>query len=125
MFVREHLIHGLGKKRLGCLTARDVRIFLNSTGPAAEIAPLSEEETRRLLAAARSDRLFALYTVALRLGLRHGQALRLAWLDVDLGGGLLRVCQTLQRSDGRCIWRRRRRSGLGGRYPSGLRWSRS
>lgn len=152
MFVREHLIPGLGKKRLHRLTARDIRLFLNSKrevssrspgneakplaprtvfhlhavlrnalehavredllprnvarqvqvspGRGPEVSPLSVDEAHRLLAAATSDRLYALYAVSLSLGLRRGEALGLPWSNVDLDGQILRIRQTLQRFDG-------------------------
>ncbi|MHB1414616.1 MAG: site-specific integrase, partial [Chloroflexota bacterium] len=58
------------------------------------------EQARTVLQSIRGHRLEALYTVALVLGLRQGEALGLRWEDVDLEGGSLRVCQTLQRVDG-------------------------
>jgi len=62
----------------------------------AEVQPFTEEEARALLAAARGDRLEALYAVALTLGLRQGELLGLRWEDVDLDRGVLRVRQQLQ-----------------------------
>jgi integrase len=58
------------------------------------------DEARRFLQAARNDRLYALYSVALALGLRRGEALALRWSDVDLDQGVLAVRHTLQRADG-------------------------
>lgn len=60
-----------------------------------EIAPLSGEEARRLLDAARGERLEALYVLALNTGIRQGELLALKWDDVDLEGGVLRVRRTL------------------------------
>ena len=65
------------------------------------IRPLSRKEARVLLTAAQSDRLGALYSVALALGLRQGEALGLRWEDVDLAARVLRVENQLQRLDGR------------------------
>jgi integrase len=45
-------------------------------------------------------RLYALWAVALAMGLRRGEALGLAWADVDLDGGQLTVRQALHRVDG-------------------------
>jgi len=56
------------------------------------------EQTRTFLEAARSDRLYALYVVALSTGLREGELLALRWRDVTLpasGDGSLRVQHTL------------------------------
>ncbi|HSH81366.1 MAG TPA: site-specific integrase, partial [Herpetosiphonaceae bacterium] len=62
---------------------------------------LSPDEARRLLDAATGDRLEALYSVALALGLRQGEALGLRWQDVDLQRGTLQVRSSLQRIDGK------------------------
>lgn len=66
----------------------------------APIVPLDVDEARRLLDEAREDRLYALWAVALGVGLRKGEALGLGWHAVDLDDGLLRVERTLQRIDG-------------------------
>ncbi len=58
---------------------------------------LTADEARRLLDTARGDRLEALYSVALALGLRQGEALGLKWSDVDLDVGILRVRRAAQR----------------------------
>ena len=47
------------------------------------------------------DDVGALYSVALALGLRRGEALGLGWDDVDLDEGTLRVRVALQRIDGK------------------------
>ncbi len=49
--------------------------------------PLTPEEVRAFLEAVKEDRLAALYSVAIALGLRQGEALGLRWEDVDLGMG--------------------------------------
>lgn len=68
--------------------------------PRTEIEPFSPEQALRLLEAIRGDRLEALYTVALAIGLRQGEALGLRWQDVNLDAGTLSVCVALQRVDG-------------------------
>jgi integrase len=65
-----------------------------------EIRPFTPEEARRFLAAMKDDRLEALYSVALTMGLRQGEALGLRWEEVDLEMGYLRVSKQLQRFDG-------------------------
>jgi integrase len=64
-----------------------------------EIDPLDQEEARRLLKAARGDRLETLYVVALNTGMRQGELLALKWEDVDLERGVLRVRRTLSRRE--------------------------
>lgn len=62
---------------------------------------LTPEQAKSLLAAVKGDRLEALYTVALPLGLRRGEALGLKWDDIDLDKGLLYVRRALQRVGGK------------------------
>jgi integrase len=62
-----------------------------------EVRVLAPGEARQLLDAARGDRLEALYSVALALGLRQGEALGLMWGDLDLESGVLRVRRASQR----------------------------
>ncbi|WP_040793188.1 tyrosine-type recombinase/integrase, partial [Nocardia paucivorans] len=57
-------------------------------------------EARRFLATAQHHRLHALWAVALALGLRRGEALGLAWDDVDLAAGRITIRQALHRIDG-------------------------
>ena len=62
-----------------------------------EIQPFTREEAHRFLEAIKGDRLEALYTVALTMGLRQGEALGLRWRDVDLEMGYIRINRQLQR----------------------------
>jgi integrase len=71
--------------------------------PRVEPRWLTPEEARRFLEAARNDRLYALYAVALAVGLRSGEALGLRWSDVNLDDGTLSVRHALQRVDGRLV----------------------
>jgi integrase len=56
-----------------------------------DVAPLSPEQARVFLEAARGDRLEALYVLAIHTSLRQGELLGLKWTDVDLEAGVLRV----------------------------------
>src|SRR5262249_9343453 len=58
---------------------------------------LSPKEAREFLDAAQSERFEALYTVALSLGLRMGEALGLRWQDVDFERRTLTVKRILER----------------------------
>jgi integrase len=69
--------------------------------PRGEIRPLTAEEARRFLDAAKGERLEALYTLALFSGLRRGEILGLRWSDVDLEERALRVNQAIQRVGGK------------------------
>jgi integrase len=65
------------------------------------INPLTPAEARTLLSVIRGHRLEALFSVALSLGLRQGEALGLRWADVDVDNGTLHVRNQLQRIAGR------------------------
>ena len=65
------------------------------------VQPLDLDDARQLLETARGGRLYALWAVAIGVGLRRGEALGLRWIDVDLDGGTLRVEQSVQRVDGK------------------------
>ena len=64
--------------------------------------PLTPAQARTLLEAAHaeSDRLEALYVLAVTIGLRQGESLGLEWDDVDLEGGMLQVRRTLTAAKG-------------------------
>jgi len=83
------------------LVARNVADMVDAHRiPHREMAILSEEQARRLLDAARGDRLEALYILALSTGMRLGELLALKWGDVDLDGMGLQVRATLQLVEG-------------------------
>jgi integrase len=65
-----------------------------------EVQPFNPDQARTFLAAIKGDRLEALYTVALAVGLRKGEALGLHWDEVDLDAATLRVRKALQRVNG-------------------------
>lgn len=60
---------------------------------------LSPSEGRQLLDSMEDDRLACLWTVALAIGLRQGEALGLQWSDIDLDDGSVTVRHALQRVD--------------------------
>ena len=64
------------------------------------VRSFTRAEALRFVEAAEQHRLYALWAVALAMGLRRGEALGLAWADVDLDGGRLTVRQALHRVDG-------------------------
>lgn len=66
-----------------------------------EFAYLDAVGARKFVEAVRGHRLEALFTVALAVGLRLGEALGLTWDDVDLDEGTLRVRSQMQRTKGK------------------------
>jgi integrase len=97
VLLRSALQHAVREDDLPRNVARNVEL---SMGTQREIEPLSVEEGRKLLAAARGDRIWAAYELAVRLGLRRGEVLGLRWKDVDLIGGVIHIRQSLQRVSG-------------------------
>ena len=69
--------------------------------PKHEIKPMSGEQVAKLLEAAESDRLFALYVIALATGCRQGELFGLEWDDIDLKAGTLQVRRTLVELSGK------------------------
>jgi integrase len=74
---------------------------------AASIEPMAAADARRFLSAVSGDRLEALYSVALAVGLRRGEILGLEWASVDLKRATLAITQTAQRVKGKGIVLRR------------------
>jgi integrase len=64
---------------------------------------LTAAEAEAVLAQAQGDRLEALAVVALRLGLRQGEALGLRWVDIDLDAGELTVARSKTRAGERTV----------------------
>ena len=60
-----------------------------------EMRPLDLQQTRRLLEAARGERLQALYVLAVHTGMRPGEMLALKWSDVDMDAKTLQVNHAL------------------------------
>nr|WP_018086887.1 site-specific integrase [Desulfurispora thermophila] len=98
-----HLIHQVLN---GCLK-QAVRERLITNNPAEyttrpslkyrEMSPLSAEEVRLYLEAAKEDRLYAAFLLEVSTGLRRGELLALTWDCIDLMGGTLVVKRTLAR----------------------------
>ena len=63
----------------------------------AEIEPFSPEQSMRFIEATKGHRLGALFSVALAIGLRKGEALGLKWPVIDFERGTLAVRLALQR----------------------------
>ncbi|HYB38316.1 MAG TPA: site-specific integrase [Mycobacterium sp.] len=74
--------------------ARQVKM---PSGGIRKVQPWSAEEAQQFLETARGDRLYALWSVALAIGLRRGEALGLRWSDVDLVEGRVRITKALSR----------------------------
>jgi integrase len=99
--VRTVLVLALSHAERRDMVVRNVaRLSILPAAPARQSRALTLSQARSLLAAASSERLEALWVTMLLTGLRPGEALGLAWEDVDLDGGHLRVRQAVQRGVG-------------------------
>jgi len=101
-YLRAILRRALGQALRWGLVARNVATLVDpprSRRP--EVRPLSPEQARAFLESVKGDRLEALWSVAVAVGLRQGEALGLRWDDVDLDGGTLRVRHAMQRVGGK------------------------
>jgi integrase len=95
---RSLIVMALGQALKWGLVARNVATLVDK--PRAlkyEIQPITPEQARQFLEAIKGNRLEALFTVALSLGLRRGEALGLRWQDIDFEKRTLRVHQSLAR----------------------------
>jgi integrase len=80
---------------------RNVAKLVQVKTPTYEVGRgLTVEQARTLLARTKSERLHALYVLAIYLGLRRGELLGLRWSNVNLEQEFLQVTHTLQRVDG-------------------------
>ncbi|MFD5098099.1 tyrosine-type recombinase/integrase [Streptomyces albidochromogenes] len=93
--LKSALEHAVREDELPRNVARNVK---TTTPRPRRFQPLTATEARRLLHAANSDRLHALYELALRTGLRKGELLGLHWEDLDLDGGTATIHRSLQRT---------------------------
>jgi integrase len=98
-YVHAVLHRALGQALRWNLIARNPAELVDAPRPKRkEIAPLTPDQAKALLDAARGDRLEALYVVALTSGLRLGELLALRWADLDGERGELHVRRTLVRT---------------------------
>jgi integrase len=100
-FVHAVLRAGLQNAMRDELVSRNVAKLVQVPAPHYAVGQgLTPEEAKKLLKSAKSERLSALYVVALYLGLRRGELLGLQWQHVDLDAETLQVVQSLQRVGG-------------------------
>ncbi|MEU8727696.1 MULTISPECIES: tyrosine-type recombinase/integrase [Actinomycetes] len=110
-------IHAFLRNALECavreeIIARNVAKLVKVPVPKYKVnRGLTAPQARAVLKAARDHRLYALYVLALCLGLRRGELLGLRWTDVDLEVDKLEVVQSLQRVAGRLQFVRPKTSG--------------
>ncbi len=95
--LRAALQDAVDEELLSRNVARLVQLRVNDD---RKVRSFTRADALRFLKAAERHRLYALWAVALAMGLRRGEALGLAWSDVDLENGRLTIRQALHRVDG-------------------------
>ena len=100
---------GMARKVLRLALRRAVRDKLVTTNAAREAhppkvdpfaaRPLTAAEARTLIASTATDDLGPLWALLVATGLRQGEALALAWPDVDMDAGTIKVRRSLTRDD--------------------------
>jgi integrase len=104
-----HKVHVILHKALAqavrwSLVPRNVSESVRPPRPTPEeMCPLSPEEARRLLEAARGNKLEVLYVLAIHTGMRQGELLALKWQDVNLENATIGIRRTLTKSGGRLL----------------------
>ena len=93
--LKSALEHAVREDELPRNIARNVK---TPTHRPRRFRPLTAAEARQFLDAARTDRLHALYGLALRTGLRKGELLGLHWEDLDFDSGTASIRRSLQRT---------------------------
>ncbi len=103
-YLRAVLRRALGQALKWGLVARNVATLVDPPRyKRPQVIPLSHEESRTFLQSIKGERLEALFSVALALGMREGEALGLRWQEVDLQARTLRVNVALQRIEGKLL----------------------
>lgn len=104
--VRAVLVNALnvaGPKRWKLIDDNPAAAIPKIKVPEQEEKALTAAQVAVLLRAIETDRLCALYHVALTLGLRRGELLGLRWSDIDWTAGTITVAQQVGEGEGRKI----------------------
>ena len=92
----QHAVHPLGLIRSN--PASDVP---RPRHEAEEMHVLDAGQVQRFLAAAKGDRLAALYQLAIDSAARQGELFALSWADIDFAGSAIVITKTLEETKGR------------------------
>jgi integrase len=96
--LRTALKHAAKKRLIARNPALDVPL---PRAAKAEMTVYDAGQAAAFLKAARADRLFALYVLALDTGMRQGELFGLQWPDFDFEGGSVQVQRSLQELKGK------------------------
>lgn len=99
--LRSALEHAVRQELIGRNVAK---LVSPPSGDEHEVTPMEPRHARRFLEHANKHWLCALWLIYLATGLRRGEALGLAWSDINLATGELRVRRTVQRIKGQIVF---------------------
>lgn len=95
-YIHTTLHKALKQAVMDALIPRNVTEAVKSPKPVSkEIRALNRDEVRSFLEAAKTDRLYSLYVLAISTGMRQGELLGLKWQDIDFESGKLSVRRSL------------------------------
>jgi integrase len=86
--------------KMGLIPSNPARSIKKPKVQRHEIHPLDAEQARAFLAATATDRLYALYVLALDTGMRQGEMFGLLWDAVDFTTGTVAVLRSLEEKAG-------------------------
>ena len=96
--LRTALEHAMREEIISRNVAKLVRV--ERPPKSTDNKPWSVEEATAFLRAIRGDRLDAMWTTMVMLGLRRSEVCALEWSDIDFGAGTLKVTKSLHRAEG-------------------------
>ena len=98
-FMRVLLVNALNQALRDEIIVRNVAALSEAPKPSLfEASPLTVQEAVTFLTVVKKDRLEALYSVAISLGLRKGETLGFRWQDIDLDAGVMQVRNQVERT---------------------------
>lgn len=99
--LRSALQHAMREELIGRNVAK---LVSPPRSRAAEVTPLDPDTARQFLRVASEHWLAAAWLLLVTTGLRRGEVLGLAWSDLDLDAGTMRVRRTVQKLDGAFVF---------------------
>lgn len=82
----------------GLLASNPASLVSKPRSPHKEMSFWTEDEANRFLTAARENRLYALFHLAIVTGAKQSELLGLQWSDLDWSRGTLHICRQLSQS---------------------------
>src|SRR5262249_34825837 len=87
--------------KMGYIPTNPAKAIKKPKGDKPSIHPLDPEQVKAFLAAAATDRLHALYILAIDSGMRQGELFGLLWNAVDFETGTASVLRSLEEKNGK------------------------